>query len=140
MLGIQNSHPALGGTAGTGYLLGKASITHKCPGNARFELQIGNVPHGQEFLSICINPSVVKGLLANYEVIHWRLVSRAVFYNRWMKADLHAGGVLHKRGFNVTNLISNEGAIGIAPGLKDNPLHNRNVFTGPFIYEKEVPT
>jgi hypothetical protein len=50
ILGIQIFHHALGSTAGTDWLLGKASIMPKCPGNARFKLQIGNFPHGQEDL------------------------------------------------------------------------------------------
>jgi hypothetical protein len=33
----------LGSTVGTDWLLGKASIMPKCPGCARFELQIGDV-------------------------------------------------------------------------------------------------
>ncbi len=46
ILGIQNFYHALGSAAGTDWLLGKASIMPKRPGNAGFELQIGNVPHG----------------------------------------------------------------------------------------------
>ncbi len=53
MLSIQNLHHALGNTAGTDLLLGEASIITKCPDNAGFELQIGNVPHGQEDL-VCL--------------------------------------------------------------------------------------
>jgi hypothetical protein len=54
-----------------------------------------------------------------FEVIHWCLVSRVILYNIWLKTDLLAGGVLHKRDFNVTHLISDEGAIGSAPQLQD---------------------
>ncbi len=43
-LASKNFHHVLGGAAGT--LLGETSIMPKCPGNARFELQIGDVPHG----------------------------------------------------------------------------------------------
>ncbi len=50
ILSIQNFHPVLGGTACTDWLLGKAGVHPECPGNSRFELQIGNIPHGQEDL------------------------------------------------------------------------------------------
>jgi hypothetical protein len=78
-------------------------------------------------------------LLAYYEAIHWWLVSPAILYNIQLKADLLAGQVLHKRDFNVTHLVCDEGSIGSASQLRDNPL-NGNAFTGPFFYEKEVPT
>ncbi len=74
----------------------------------------------------------MHGLLTYYEVIHWCLVSWAILYNVRLKADLLAGRVLHKRDFNVAHLVCDEGAVGSAPQLRDNPLHNGNAFTGPF--------
>jgi hypothetical protein len=74
----------------------------------------------------------MHGLLTYYEVIHCFLVSRAILYNVRLKADLLAGQVLYKRDFNVAHPDCDEGAIGSAPRLKDNPLHNGNAFTGPF--------
>jgi hypothetical protein len=68
------------------------------------------------------------------------LVSRAILYNVRLKADLLAGQLLHKRDFNVTHLVCDKGAVGSAPQLRDNPLHNRNAFTGPFFHEKEATT
>ncbi len=56
-------------------------------------------------------------LLTYYVVIHWRLVSWAILYNFWLKADLLAGQVLHKRDFNITHPVCDEGAIGSAPRL-----------------------
>jgi hypothetical protein len=82
----------------------------------------------------------MHGLRAYYEVINWRLVSQAVLYNVSLKADLLAGRVFHKRDFNVSHLVCYEGAIGIAPQLRDNPLHNGDAFTGPFFHGKEVAT
>ena len=82
----------------------------------------------------------MHGLLTYYEVIHWRLVYQAILYNVRLKADLLAGQVLHKSDFNVAHLVCDKGAIGSAPRLRDNPLHNGNAFTGPFFYEKEVTT
>jgi hypothetical protein len=79
-------------------------------------------------------------LLTYYEVIHWRLVSPAIFYNVRLKVDLLAGRVLHKRDFNVPHLACDKGAVGSAARLRNNPLHNRNAFTGPFFHEKEVST
>ncbi len=75
-----------------------------------------------------------------YEVIHWRLVSWAIVYNVQLKADLLGGQILHKQDFNVAHLVCDEGAIGSAPRLRDNLLHNENAFTGPFFLEKEVTT
>jgi hypothetical protein len=68
------------------------------------------------------------------------LVSLAILYNVRLKADLLAGQVLYKRDFNVAYPVCDKGAIGSAPRLRDNPLHNRNSFTGPFFHEKEVIT
>ncbi len=79
-------------------------------------------------------------LLTYYEVIHLRLVSRAILYNVRLKEDLLAGQVLHKRDFNVTHPVCDKGAIGSAPQLRDDPLYNRNAFTGLLFHKKEVPT
>jgi hypothetical protein len=68
------------------------------------------------------------------------LVSQAILYNIRLKADLLAGQVLHRRDFNVAHLVCDEGAIGSAPRLRDNPLHNGNALTGPIFHEKEVTT
>jgi hypothetical protein len=68
------------------------------------------------------------------------LVSWAILYNVWLKVDLLAGQVLHKRDFNVAHPVCDERAAGSAPRLRDNPLHNGNALTGPFFYEKEVTT
>jgi hypothetical protein len=57
------------------------------------------------------------------------LVSQAILYNVRLKTDLLAGGVLHKRDFNVAHPVCDEGAIGSAPQLRDNLLHNGNLFT-----------
>jgi hypothetical protein len=73
----------------------------------------------------------VHCLLIYYEVIHWRLVSWAILYNVRLKVYLLAGRVLHKGDFNVAHLVCDKGAIGSAPRLRDNPLHNGNAFTGP---------
>jgi hypothetical protein len=40
---------------------------------------------------------------------------------------------------NVTHLISDEGAVGSAPQLRDNMLCNRNACTGPFFIKIEGP-
>ncbi len=61
-------------------------------------------------------------------------------YNVRLKADLLAGRVLHKRDFNYAHPVCDKGAIGSAPQLRNNPLHNRNGVTGPFFHEKEVTT
>ncbi len=82
----------------------------------------------------------MHGLLTHYEVIHWHLVSRALLYNVQLKSYLLASRVLHKRDFNVPCPVCDEGAIGSAPQLRDNLLHNGNAFTGPFLHEKEVTT
>ncbi len=52
--GIQNFHHTFGRAVGTDWLLGKASILPKRTGNARFELQIGNVLMVKMILSICM--------------------------------------------------------------------------------------
>ncbi len=79
-------------------------------------------------------------MLTYHEVIHWRLVSQAILYNVRLKVDLLASRVLHKRDFNVAHPVCDEGALGSAPRLRDNPLHNGNAFTGPFFHKKKVTT
>jgi hypothetical protein len=49
ILSIQNFYGVYGGiTCTCWFLLGKAGVESKCPGNARFELQVVDIPHGQE--------------------------------------------------------------------------------------------
>jgi hypothetical protein len=43
---IQDLHNTLGSVACTDWFLGQAGVLLECPGNARFELQIVDVPHG----------------------------------------------------------------------------------------------
>jgi hypothetical protein len=50
ILSIQYFPYSIGSAAGTYWLLRKASIMPKHPGNTSFELQINDVPHGQEDL------------------------------------------------------------------------------------------
>ncbi len=40
---------------------------------------------------------------------------------------------------NVAHLVCDEGAIGSAPRLRDNPLHNGNAFTGHFFMKRRSP-
>ncbi len=47
---ILDFHNTFGGITCTCWLLGKAGIKLKRPGNARFELQVVDIPHGQEDL------------------------------------------------------------------------------------------
>ncbi len=82
----------------------------------------------------------MHSLLAYYEVIHWHLFPWAVLDNVQLKAYLFAGRVFHKGDINVAHLIYFKGAVGSAPRLRDNPLHNRYAFTGPFFHKKEVTT
>jgi hypothetical protein len=67
------------------------------------------------------------------------LVSWAIVYNVQLKADLLADLVLHKRDFNVPHPVCDKGAIGSAPQLRDNLLHNGNAFTGPFSMKRRSP-
>jgi hypothetical protein len=50
ILGIQDFYHAFCSAVGSDWLLGKASIMPKHPGNARFELQVGDVSYRQEDL------------------------------------------------------------------------------------------
>ncbi len=45
---IQEFHKTFGSAAHTHWFLGQACVLFECPGNARFELQIIDIPHGQE--------------------------------------------------------------------------------------------
>jgi hypothetical protein len=56
-----------------------------------------------------------------------------------LKVDLLADRVLHKRDYNVAHLVCDKGAIGSAPRLRDNQLHNGNAFTRPFFMKRRSP-
>jgi hypothetical protein len=79
-------------------------------------------------------------LLAKNEVINWQLSPWVILKDIWLKVNLLAGRIFHKGDFNITHLVSIKVVIGNAPRLRDSPLHNREVFDGPFLYKKEVPT
>jgi hypothetical protein len=81
----------------------------------------------------------MHSLLTYDEVTHVCLVSWAILYNVWLKADLLAGQVLHRRDFNVAHPVCDKGAIGIDPQMRDNMLHNENTFTGPFFMKRRSP-
>jgi hypothetical protein len=71
---IQDLYHAFGCITCTLWFLGIARIKLKQPGNARFELQIVDVPHGQEdiingdglFFEVRHRAYIMQGLLANY--------------------------------------------------------------------------
>ncbi len=73
ILSVQDFHNLFGGITCTLWLLGKAGIELKHPGNAMFELQIVDVPHGQEdiingdgpFFEVQHGAYIIQGLLAN---------------------------------------------------------------------------
>ncbi len=73
ILSIQNFHDLFGGVTCTCWFLGKAGIKLKCPGNTRFELQVVDIPHGQEdiingdgpFFEVQHGANIMQGLLAN---------------------------------------------------------------------------
>ena len=67
------------------------------------------------------------------------MVSQALLYDVQLKADLLDSRVLNKRDFNVAHPVCDEGAVGSAPRLRDNPLHNENAFTGPFFIKRRSP-
>ncbi len=70
---LESFHDAFGGIMCTCWLLGKAGIKFKCPGNARFELQVVDIPHGQEdiingdgpFFEVQHRAYIMQGLIAN---------------------------------------------------------------------------
>ncbi len=57
-----------------------------------------------------------------------------------MKANLLAGRIFHKGDLNIMHLAIIKGGFESAPQLRDSPLHNTNVFDGPFLFKKEVST
>jgi hypothetical protein len=80
ILSIQYLHYPLGSASCARWLLAKARIEFKSPRDASFELQIIDIPHGQEdliygdcfFLEVQHHSQVVQGLLAQDWVVLWR--------------------------------------------------------------------
>ena len=73
ILSIQDFHNMFGGVTCTYWLLGIAGIKLKHPGNARFELQIVHVPHGQE--------DFINGDGPLFEVQHGAYIMQGLFAN-----------------------------------------------------------
>jgi hypothetical protein len=73
ILSIQDFHDAFGSIACTYWLLGQAGVLIKCPGDARLELQVVDIPHGQVdfingdglFFEVQHGAYIMQGLLAN---------------------------------------------------------------------------
>jgi hypothetical protein len=53
--------------------MGKAGIELKHPGNARFELQVVDIPHGQE--------DIINGDCPFFEVQHGAYIMQSLFAN-----------------------------------------------------------
>ncbi len=73
ILSIQNFHNAFGGVSCTRWFLGKAGVELKRPRNARFELQVVDIPHGQE--------DIINGDEPFFEVQHSAYIMQGLFAN-----------------------------------------------------------
>jgi hypothetical protein len=95
ILSVQDFYNALGCIMCTFWFLGIVRIKLECPGNARFELQIVDVPHGQEdaingdglFFEVQYPTYIMQGLLAYDKVIQRLWASRRIFHN--IRAQVH---------------------------------------------------
>jgi hypothetical protein len=73
ILSVQNFHDAFDGVTCTCWFLGKAEIELKRPGNARFELQVVDIPQGQE--------DIINGDSPFFEVQHGAYIMQGSFAN-----------------------------------------------------------
>ncbi len=94
------------------------------PGDARFELQITDVPHGQEdfiygyclFFKIHYRSYVMQGLLAYDEVVQWGHATSGILDNIRLQLNPFAGRVLvHEGDLDIAHLCSLKGAVGSTP-------------------------
>jgi hypothetical protein len=123
ILSIQNFHNPFGSIACTYWLLKQAGVLLKYSGNARFELQVADIPHGQEdfingdglFFEVQHGAYIMLGLLVNdYVVQQWCACLGVLHYIR-AKVHLFTGRVLHEGELDITHLLGFEGAIESAP-------------------------
>ncbi len=140
ILTVQDFHHALGCVTCTFWFLGIARNQLQCPGNARFELQIVDVPHGQEdvingdslFFEVQYRTYIMQGLLAYDKVVQWLWASHRVFHNIRAQVHLFASGIVDKEELDVTHLFGFKGAVGSAPRFWNSPIHNGYVLNRPF--------
>jgi hypothetical protein len=103
--------------------LSKVRIKLKCRGNARFELQIVDVPHGQEnvingdgpFFEVQHCTYTMQGLLANDWVVQWFRASFGVFHYIRVQVHLFTCGIVDEGELDFTHLFGFKGAVGSAP-------------------------
>ncbi len=88
---------AFGCVACTLWFLCIARIKLKCPGNARFELQIVDVPHGQE--------DVINGDGLFFEVQHFTYIMQGLFANDKVVQRVGRRGTFKLRLVTLTGLV-----------------------------------
>ncbi len=120
---VQDFYHAFGCNTCTLWFLGMARIKLKCPGNASFELQIVDVPNGQEdvingdglFFEIQHCTYIMQGLLANDQVVQWLWASLGVFHYIRVQVHLFTCRIIDEGELNFTHFFGFKGAVGSAP-------------------------
>ncbi len=120
---VQDFYHAFGCITCTLWFLGIARINLKHPGNARFELQIVDVPCGQEdvingdgpFFEVQHCAYIMQGLFANDKVVQRLWASLGVFHYIRVQVHLFTCGIVDKGELNFIHLFGFKGAIGSAP-------------------------
>ena len=148
IFGIQYFYYLLGSTVCASRFLSMVRVDSKCSGDALFELQIGNISHGQEdfvylygtFLEVQYNPQLMHGAFVDDEVIHRCSEAWLILYNVRCKMHLFVAREIHKGYFDVTHLVRDNGAVGSTPRLWSSPPNNQDAFRSSFFNKKEVIT
>ncbi len=120
---VQDFYHMFGCVTCTLWFLGIVRIKLKRPGNARFELQIVDVPHWKEdvingdglFFEFQHCACIMQGLLANDLVVQRLWVSVGVFHYIRVQVHLFTCGIVDEGELNFTHLFGFKGPIGSAP-------------------------
>ena len=91
--------------------------------NAIFELQIADVPHGQEdfiygdcfLFEIQHRSYIMQGLLAYDKVVQRRHLALGILDNIRLQMNLFASRIVHEGDFDVAHLCGFKGAIESTP-------------------------
>jgi hypothetical protein len=136
---VQDFYQAFGCVMCTLWFLVMARIKLKCSGNARFELQIVDVSHGQEdvingdgpFFEVNTAPipcKVCLPMIRSYNgfgpPLGYSTISgcRRTFFSK----------IVNEGELNFIHLFCFKGAIGSAPWLCNSPIYNGNVLIRSF--------
>jgi len=123
ILSVQNFHYSFGSVLCAFWLLGEARIVLERLVDAMFELQIIDVPHGQEdfiygdgfFFQIQHRSYIMHDLFAYDKVVQWWRSTSRILENSRLQMNPFAIRIVHEGDLDVAHLCGFKGAVGSTP-------------------------